>query len=106
MSPSSARLLSPTQPPTRAGRPTLPARNTGDPVEIRKNPCRNYCFRQSVPLDHWIRLSGRMTPSMFHGPPTLMEILLVSVPRASSPLSLFKSRLVPDCVIVKVRPLC
>jgi hypothetical protein len=24
-----------------------------------------------VPFDHWMRLSGRMTPSMFHGAPVL-----------------------------------
>jgi hypothetical protein len=35
-----------------------------------------YCLRQIVPFDHWMRLSGRMTPSIFQGAPTLSVALL------------------------------
>src|ERR1700690_1380712 len=51
-----------------------------------------YCLRQIVPFDHWMRLSGRITPSMFQGAPTLSVALLDNRPCATSPLSFFMSK--------------
>ena len=72
--------------------------------------CRNgrdqgaACLRHTVPFDHWILLSGSITPSMFHGAPTLSVTLLDSRPCATSPLSLFMSSLDPVCPTLKVCP--
>src|SRR5262245_28405850 len=50
------------------------------------------------------RLSGRITPSMFQGGPTLSEIALVTVPLPVAPLSSLMTRLAPDCVTENVCP--
>src|ERR1700722_9310462 len=85
-------------------RPMAVTRRRTNGESARLYPSASYCFCQSVPFDHWMRLSGRMTPSMFHGAPTLSVVLLDNRPWATSPLSFFMSNLLPLCATVKVCP--
>src|SRR5438093_10926436 len=66
------------------------------------HPAR-YCFSHLVPFDHSID-GPKTTPSMFHGPPTLSVVSLVSCAVARSPLSLAISSVRSRCVTVNVAP--